>query len=197
MFPRSIFLCVPALSRLRVFGGTPGRAAGSALVAVLTGGAMRNLQPMADAHVVSSTLRSAPESGEASLLGRSPLIFVFHAFFGRYPTTALLACFGAIWEAGHLRFEELKCPVLLVGSAMDQTINWRHTVAAVFPRLPGPKVLYSVQPNHSDHQHVLASHIQSPGYVAEVCAATEAFVKHHAAAAAGVPQDESREKSRS
>jgi len=98
----------------------------------------------------------------------------------RYPTPALLACFGAIWEAEHLPFEELSCPVLFIGSEKDQTINWRHTAAHVYPRLPGPKLLYTVMPNLKDHQHVLGSHILSPNYVAEIGAAVNSFVANHA-----------------
>jgi len=45
------------IPRLRVFGGDPGHRASSRLVGLLAGGPMRNLQPMKDAHVISSTLR--------------------------------------------------------------------------------------------------------------------------------------------
>jgi hypothetical protein len=69
--------------------------------------------------------------------------------------------------------------VLLIGSERDQTINWRHTATQVYPRLSGPKLLYTVMPNLKDHQHVLGSHIQSSGYVAEISAAVNAFVVHH------------------
>jgi len=95
-----------------------------------------------------------------------------------YPTAALPTCLAVIWEAGCLDVAaHLKCPCLFLGSPKDRTVNWSSTVQ-VYERIAVgvPKALVALEPNEVDHQHVIGSRVQSPGYVEEVGAAIINFV---------------------
>lgn len=103
-----------------------------------------------------------------------------HFWTLNYPSASILTVLDIIWVASHVKFQDIACPLLVIGCHADGTINWNRTLELALTALPrsSEKFIMSLDSDGTEHKHVLMSNILSPSSLERISSTAISFAKH-------------------
>ena len=96
-----------------------------------------------------------------------------------YPSAALLNLITILETATRSDFSNIKCPVLMIGSAGDRVVSWDKAVE-VSKQFSGRKIFILEKESADEDNHVVCNPIVSPSSVSWLEDAVFRFCKSHA-----------------